>query len=119
MINHEHKYIELGHGDIVVGQSWSGLTFQNIRPPQECGAHCWRGQEGIDFLGEIVVVECSTISQLSTFSKALSEIEAGNTDSMTFSGWTIKFIPGSKVSVGVVRLHFDWMRDRMLQTLAC
>ena len=116
---YKDKYIELGHGDVVVGQSGSGLTFQNIRPPQECGIRCLRGQEGIEFLGEIIVIEFSTISQLSTFSKALSEIEAGNTDSMTFSGWTIKFIPGSKVSVGVVRHHFDCMRDRVLQTLAC
>lgn len=118
MINHESKCIVLGSGDVSVGSNWCGLTFQNIRPPQEIGTHL-RDKDDVEFVGEIIVLEFSDIPDLSTFSRQLRRVEAGEIDTIVYKDWMIKFSPVDWRSVEVVRVHYDLLQTRMCQCLAC
>ena len=124
MINHETRIIELGHGDVCVGGTWSGLTFQNIRPPQEIGTHLFRSQEGVDFLGDIVELPMPDIREISEFEVKLSKVEAGECDFIAYGAcgnaelWVIKF-NGNQKSAKVVRIHFECLKSRVLNCLAC
>jgi hypothetical protein len=118
MINHENKIIELGYGDVCVGGSWSGLTFQNIKPPQEVGTHLFRGQDNINFIGDIIDLPMPDIREISEFEVKLSKVEDGERDFIAFTDWVIKF-NGNKGSAKVVRLHFECLKSRVLNCLAC
>jgi hypothetical protein len=118
MINHECRIIELGYGDVCVGGNWSGLTFQNIKPPQEVGTHLFRSQEDVNFLGEIIELSIPDIPDISQFETKLSKVESGECDFIAYTDWVIKF-NGNQKSVKVVRTHFECLKSRVLNCLAC
>ena len=118
MINHECKIIELGQGDVCVGSNWTGLTFQNIRPPQEVGTHLFRGQDGVDFLGEIIELAIPDLPELIAFEAMLVKVEARERDFIAYTDWVIKF-NGNEKSVKVVRAHFEYLKSRILSLIAC
>lgn len=124
MINHESRIIELGNGDVCVGRNFAGLHFQNIRPPQEVGTHLFRGQDGIDFLGEIVELHIPDFKEINEFECQLQKVESGEQDFISYGAcgkaelWVIKF-NGNKKSVEVVRAHFDGYKQYILSLLAC
>ena len=74
MINHECKIIELGHGDVCVGRNYCGLHFQNIKPPQEIGTYIFRGQEDLNFVGDIIELHITDIKEISEFENNPEEI---------------------------------------------
>lgn len=119
MIHHDTKYMSFGTGDICVGSDWTSLTFQNIKPPQEVGTHLFRGQDGVEFLGDIIHLEFTDICDINVFSKALKQVEDHETDCFSYKGWTLYFMPGSDKSAEVVRTHFTLLTMRMCQCLAC
>lgn len=119
MIYHNTKYMSFGAGDICVGSDWASITFQNIKPPQEVGTHLFRGQDGVEFLGEIVHLTFTDIMDINVFSKSLKQVEDHKTDCFSFNGWTFYFMPGSDKSAEVVRTHFTLLTMRMCQCLAC
>ena len=119
MIHHDTKYMSFGTGDICVGSDWSSLTFQNIKPPQEVGTHLFRGQSDVEFLGDIIHLEFSSVKDISAFSNALKKVENHETDCVTYKDWTLYFLPDSDKSMWVVRNHFTLLTMRMCQCLAC
>lgn len=124
MINHENRIIELGHGDVCVGRNFTGLHFQNIRPPQEVGTYLFRGQDNLEFFGDIVELHIPDIKEISEFECQLQKVESGEKDSIAYGAcgkaelWIIKF-NGNKKSVEVVRAHFDGYKRYVISLLAC
>lgn len=118
MIHHECNIIELGHGNVCVGGTWSGLTFQNIKPPQEIGTHLFRGEGCCEFLGEIIELQMLDIREISEFEVKLCKVEAGECDFIAYTDWVIKF-NGNQKSAKVVRAHFEYLKSRVLNCLAC
>lgn len=124
MICHENRIIELGRGDVVVGRNYAGLTFQNIRPPQEVGTCMFRGQDGIDFLGDIVELYIPDLKEINEFECKLQKVESGESDFISYGAcgkaelWVIKF-NGNKKSVEVVRAHFEGHKQYIASLLAC
>lgn len=124
MINHEDRIIELGSGDVVVGRNYVGLYFQNIRPPQEVGTYLFRGQDGIDFLGEIVELHIPDLKEINEFECLLQKVERGESDFISYGAcgkeelWVIKF-NGNQKSVEVVRAHFEGHKKYIASLLAC
>ena len=119
MIYHDNKYISLGSGDVCVGGTWNAITFQNIRPPQECGAALSRDQEGLEFLGDIVSFEFNNIKDLNEFGSKFRQIREKQTDCIEYKGWKLYFLPNSDASVEVVRNHFELLVYRTLNSMAC
>ena len=118
MINHETRIIELGHGDVCVGESWSGLTFQNIEPAEKIGTNIFRSLGDINFLGETVELLITDINEISQFESKLQDVEASIHDYLEYKGWVIKF-NGNWKSAEVVRAHFNYLKNRIMNCLAC
>ena len=124
MINHESRIIELGHGDVCVGRNYIGLHFQNIRPPQEIGTYLFRGQDDLEFLGEIVELHMPDLKEIVDFEKKLTKVESGESDHIAYGEcgnaelWVIKF-NGNKKSAEVVRAYFDGYKQYIASLLAC
>ena len=119
MINHECKIIELGFGDVAVGNNLFGLTFRTIKPPQPLGEVLMRDDPDLEFIGEIVNIEITTIKEAVDFSKKLKTIEDHMADYFEFAGWKFLFAPNSDISALVVRTHFKWVLDQVLRCCAC
>ena len=124
MINYENRIIELGHGDVCVGRNFAGLHFQNISPPQEVGTYLFRGQDNLEFFGDIVEIHIHDIKEISEFECQLQKVESGEKDFIAYGEcgkaelWIIKF-NGNMKSVEVVRAHFDGYRRYVISLLAC
>lgn len=119
MIDYDKKVIEFGHGDICVGNMWDGLTFQNIRPPQECGTTVYRGQKDLEFYDEPIRITFRTLYNLVKFEDGLAAVSNKEAEYFEYDGWKFYFIPGSEVSLSVVTKHFKSAWSRVLQTIAC
>lgn len=118
MINHETRIIELGHGDVCVGIHYYGLQFQNIKPPQEIGTSLFRGQENLNFIGDIIELHFTDFREISEFENKLQKVESGEKDFVHYTDWVIKF-NGNKKSIEVVRAHFDNLKLYLYALLAC
>lgn len=117
MIHFGTRYISFGRGDICVGNYWSSLTFQNIRPAAECGTalDC----ESVELIDSIIEVPFSSIQDFGVFERKLKKVEQADGGCFEFKGWKFYFIQGSKASIAVVSKHFNLVLDRMLPCFAC
>ena len=116
MIDFDAKTVTLGYGDVVVGHTPRGLTFQNIRPPQECGTPVYES-DNVEFFGEVVRLPINSLEDCSSFKMLLDNIRDLN--EFTYAGWVVKFIPGSDASVQVVRNHFTAVYYYVISLCAC
>lgn len=119
MIYHDNKYISFGSGDVCVGCSLCGIHFQNVKPPQECGTPIYRGQEGLEFIGDLVELSIVDTADCFEFEKKLTAVELKQTDCIEYRGWKLYFIPGSEVSVSVLRKHFERVKSWVMLACAC
>ena len=118
MILYDNKIISLGVGDVCVGETWSGLTFQGIKPPQEVGMHLFRDQEGLEFIDTMVELPILDIQSISEFECKMRRVESGEADFIMYNDWVIKF-NGNEKSAKVVRMHFDCLKNRIMNCIAC
>lgn len=116
MIDFETKTITLGYGDVAVGSCYSGVSFQNIRPPQECGKSICE-EDGVEYFGEVVVLPVRSLEDCVAFRGGLDKLV--ESDHFTYDNWTVRFIPDSDVSVHVVREHFTSVYYHILSLCAC
>ena len=119
MIYHDNKYISFGSGDVCVDSSLRGMHFQNIKPPQECGTPIYRGQQGIEFIGELVELSIVDTADCLELEKKLTELELKQTYCIEYRGWRLYFQPGSEVSLALVRKHFDRVKTWVVLPEAC
>ena len=119
MIYHDSKYISFGSGDVCVGCSPCGIHFQNIKPPKECGTPIYQGQEGLEFIGEMVELRIADTADCSELEKKLTAVELKQTDYIEYRGWKLYFQPGSEVSLSILRKHFDRVKNLIILACAC
>ena len=121
MIDYRAKIIKLGYGDVCVGSVGNQLTFQNIKPTQECGTQeCGTDiTEDVAFAGERVLLPFNSIEDVNYFAKMLDFVASGKECAFCYDRWLITFLPDSSASLGVVNDHFGWVKRHVLYCTAC
>lgn len=107
--------IMFGYGDIAVGATVDIITFQQFKPPAECGNHV---NDNVEFIGEQIILYISH-EEYHELNKYLSSVSNKDISVFTFKDYIFDFSNYNKESVIVVKRKLCQAKNLYILALAC
>ena len=109
--------IKFGSGDIGVGLGCQIITFQQIKPPKQCGERF--AFEDVEFVSHKISIEISDICEYAYLHSLLQQINDKEINSFEFKGYIFDFTEFNEQSVNVVKSKLDACMRLYMLALAC
>lgn len=108
--------IYFGYGDIAVGVYFSGITFQCIKPPQECGSTV---DETVEFVTDVYKLELN-FYETTVLQKEIKEMIKSNKGiKISVKNYILDFTNYNVASAKVVIKQLETFISNIIMCLAC
>lgn len=91
--------LKFGHGDIAVGYRVTGiLTFQQFKPPEECGSYV---SDNVEYTSEQIIINFTCYEEYLELSNKLKDVKSKNISTFEFKDYIFDFTNYNEKSVEV------------------
>lgn len=115
----DEKVIKFGYGEVCVGVEplKQEITFQNIRPPQECGTII-REDDNVERFGEIIAIRLS-YNTYHEYKNLLKSVNNKEIFAFWFEGYLFDFSNWNSESIRVCIEKADRAMENYILCMAC
>ena len=109
--------LKFGYGDIAVNCNSliQAITFQQFKPPQECGENIPKDAE---YIGDIIILDFS-YDEYNKFNQLLQIVQDRNISKFTFKGYEFNFENYNEKSVKVCKKYLQRAMLLYFMAMAC
>lgn len=109
--------VHLGNGDIAVGNTYSSITFANLKHQMNIGDHVKREYED---LKNVKVIHFETISEVYKLQNLLNTFKCNHEFRVDYKGISLCFDGNDPLgAINVVLRHLKWIIDAYTFLCAC
>ena len=108
--------IYFGYGDVAVGVYFSGITFQGIKPPQECGSIV---DKTAQFVTDVYILELNFVEATSLQKEIEEMIKTNKGIKISVKNYVLDFTNYNISSAKVVIKYLGKFISNIIMCLAC